>query len=77
MTIKSHRRGLEGSQKRKTEDVKANGICRRMTDEDYEREKAEIKVHLGVLMELLQKEEEDQKCGFLMRRKLKWHKLQK
>jgi hypothetical protein len=37
----------------------------------------EIEVHLGVMMELLQKEEEDQRCGFLMRRKLKWHKLQK
>ena len=77
MTIKSHRRGSEGSHKRKTEDAKVNGICRRMTNEEYESEKAEIEVHLVVLMELLQKEEEDQRCGFLMRRKLKWHKLQK
>jgi hypothetical protein len=77
MTIKSHRRGSEGSHKRKTEDSKANGICRRMIDEEYEREKVEIEVCLGVLMELLQKEEEDQRCGFLMRKKLKWHKLQK
>jgi hypothetical protein len=50
---------------------------RQMSDEEYEREKAEIEVHLEVMMELLQKEKEDQRCGFLMRRKLRWHKLQK
>ena len=59
MTIKSHRRGSVGSHKRKIEDAKAKGICRRMTDEEYEREKAEIKVHMEVMMELLQKKEED------------------
>jgi hypothetical protein len=48
-----------------------------MTDEEYEREKAEIEVHLEVMMELLQKNEEDQRCGFFMRIKLKWHKLQR
>jgi len=53
MTNKGHRRGSKGSHKRKTEDAKANGICRRMTDEEYEREKAEIEVHLEVMMELL------------------------
>ena len=30
-----------------------------MSDEEYEREKAEIKFHLEVIMELLQKKEED------------------
>jgi hypothetical protein len=59
MTIKSHRRGSEGSHKRKTEDAKANGMCRRMIDEEYEREKAEIEFHLEVMMKLLQKNEED------------------
>ena len=77
MTIKSHSRGSGGSHKRKIEDAKAKGICRRMTDEEYEREKAEIEVHLEVMMELLQKEEEDQRCGLLVKRRLKWHKLQK
>ena len=60
MTIKSHIIGSKGNHKRKTEDAKANGICRRMTDEEYEREKAKIKVHLEVMMELLQKKVEDQ-----------------
>jgi len=48
-----------------------------MSDEEYEREKTEIEVCLGVLMELLQKEEEDQRCAFLVRRKMKQHRLQK
>jgi hypothetical protein len=32
---------------------------RQLTDEEYEREKAEIIVHLEVLMELLQRNEKD------------------
>ena len=48
-----------------------------MSDVEYEREKDEIKFCLEVMMELLQKNEEDQRCGFLMRRKVKWHRLQK
>ena len=48
-----------------------------MSDEEYEREKVEIKFHLEVMMELLQKKEEDQRCGFLVKRKLKWDKLQR
>ena len=41
------------------------------------RERSEIKVHLEVMMELLQKKEEDQRCGFLMKIKLKQDKLQR
>ena len=58
------------------EDAKANGIWKQMNDEEYEREKAEIIVHLELLMELLRKNK-DQIYGFLMRRKVKWHRLQK
>ena len=46
-----------------------------MSDEEYERENAEIEVHMKLLMGLLQKEEEDQRCGFLVKIKVKWHKL--
>ena len=46
-----------------------------MSDEEYEREKAEIEICLKVLTELLEKEEEDLRCGFLVKRKMKWHKL--
>ena len=48
-----------------------------MSDEEYEREKAEIEVCMEVMMELLQKKVEDQRCGFLVKRKLKWDKLQR
>ena len=77
MTSKGHRRGSEGSNTRKTEDAKENGMWRQWSDEEYKREKVEIIVHLDVMMELLHKEMEDQRFGFLMRRRLKWHKLQK
>ena len=58
MTIKSHSRGSRGNHKGRKENAKANGIWRQLSDEEYEREKAEIKVHLEVMMELLQKKEE-------------------
>ena len=48
-----------------------------MSDEELEREKVEIVVLLEVLMDLLQRNEEDQRCGFLMRRNMKWHRIQK
>ena len=59
MTIWSHSRGSGGSHKERKENAKENGIWRKLSDEEYEREKDEIEVHLKVLMELLQKEEED------------------
>ena len=48
-----------------------------MSDAEYEREKDEIKFCLEVMMELLEKKEEDQRCGFLVKIKLKWDKLQR
>ena len=36
-----------------------------------------IRIHLEVLMELLQRNKEDQRCGFAMREKMKWHSLHK
>ena len=59
----------------KEEDAKKNGIWRKLSDEEYEKEKAEIEICLKVLMELLEKEEEDLRCGFLVKRKMKCHKL--
>ena len=64
MTTDSHCRGLEKSHKVKKEDAKENGILRQMNDEEYEREKAEIIVHLEVLMEILQRNEKDQSYGW-------------
>ena len=59
------------------ENAKENVIWRQLSDEEYEREKAEIKFRLEVMMELLQKKEEDHKCGFLVTINLKRHKLQR
>ena len=77
MTIESHSRGSGSSHKGRKENFKENGIYKQLSDEEYEREKDEIKLFLEVMMELLQKKEEDQRCGFLVKIKLKWDKLQR
>lgn len=80
MTTNSHNKGSEKDHSRrkvKKEDAKANGIWKQLIDEEYERQKAEIIIHLEVLMELLQMKEEDKRCGFRMRRKIRWHRLQR
>ena len=76
MTVESHSIGSGGNHKVKNEDAKANGMWKQMTDEEYERELAEMRTHLDLLMELLQKSVEDQRCGWIMRKKSKWHGLQ-
>ena len=43
--------------------------------EEYEREKAEIEIHLELLMELLQENVRYQTHGWTMRKKVKWQKL--
>ena len=48
------------------------GIC---TNEEYEQEKAEITIHLELLMDLLQESVKNQTHGWTMRKKVKWHKL--
>lgn len=35
-----------------------------------------MRTHLDLLMEFLQKSDEDQRSGWIMRKKLKWHGLQ-
>lgn len=80
MTTKSHKgesRGSERDHRRKKEKyVKANGIRQQLTQEEYEKEKAEIAVHLELLMELLQKNMKDQRHGLLLRKRVKWQRLQ-
>ena len=39
MTIESHSIGSGGRHKRKEEDSKENGIWRKLSDEEYERER--------------------------------------
>lgn len=51
-----------GESHRRKEDVKENDIKRKFSNEKFDRKLAEIKIKLHVLMECLQKHEEDQKC---------------
>ena len=80
MTTESHKgesRGSERGHNRKREkDAKANGILKQWTDEEYEKEKAEIAIHLELLMELLQENMKGQRHGWLMRKRVKWQRLQ-
>ena len=80
MTTESHKgesRGSERGHIRKREkDAKVNGILKQWTDEEYEKEKAEIVVHLELLMELLQENVRDQGNGWTMRKRVKWQRLQ-
>ena len=77
MTIDSHSRGFERYHNRmmvKKEDAKTNGIQRQLRKEEYERELAEITEQFNKLKMMI---EEDKRWGFLVRIKLKWHKLQR
>ena len=74
MAIDSHSRGSEedyNKRKIKKENAKANG--KRMSQEEIDREIAEMKEQLDVLIMLL---EESQRQGWVLKKKpVKWHKL--
>jgi len=78
MESDSYNRGSEINHSRgqKAKGTKAVGIQRQLSKEEYEREKAEIAVQLEVLMEMFQRNEENQKHGYVMRKKLRWRRLQ-
>ena len=66
MTTDSHSRSLKGSHSRK-EDAKENGM--RMSQEEFDQEKAEIDFQIGVLMKMLRK------SVWTMRKRVKWPRL--
>lgn len=70
-SVKDHSR-----RKVEKEDAKENGIQRQLSEEEYEREKVKIAVHLEILMKMLQINKEDQRNGCVMRKKVKWQRLQ-
>ena len=78
MTSESRNRGSEINHNKgqKEKGAKAIGIQKQLRKEEYEREKVEIVVQLDVLMEMLQRNEVDQKHGYVIRKKLKWQRLQ-
>jgi len=62
MTTEGHVKGSKRSHKQMERSAKAVGK-KEMSDEEFEREMAELKAHLSILEEVLQKYEEDQKYG--------------
>ena len=63
-------RGSERSHSgRVREDAKENGIRKRLTDEEYWKEIDEINKHLDELENMIK---ENQRGGWLMKKKVKW-----
>ena len=62
MNTEGHVKGSKRSHKQMERSAKAVGK-KEMSDEEFEREMAELKAHLSILEEVLQKYEEDQKYG--------------
>ena len=56
--------------------AKANGKQKRMSEEEYDQELTKIRRHLSLLMELLQKKQEDTCLGWKLKGKVKWYDLQ-
>ena len=55
------------------EDAKTAGMQRQLKREEYERELAEIMEQFNKLEMIIEK---SQRLGWLMKRKVKWHRLQ-
>ena len=79
MGTDSHSRDDKGCErghnrmKMKKQDTKTDGIQRQLRKEEYEKEVAEIREQFNKL-ELMIKE--SQRVGWLMKKKVKWHRLQ-
>ena len=75
MATESHNRDCRGSERghnrRVTEDAKVVGMRKRLTDEEYWKEVAEIKEQFD---ELKRRIEESQRVGWLMKKKVKWQR---
>jgi len=66
-------RGSErGHNRRMTEDAKAIGMRKRLTDEEYWKEFTEIKEEFNRLKLRI---EERQRVGWLMKKKIRWQRL--
>ena len=77
MTVDSHKRGSRERHNELKEDAKTTGMKRRMNQEGFDKEMAEIKERLSVMMELLQRSEEERYYGWILRKKkVKWPVLQ-
>ena len=78
MTTDSHRRDSRGSERDQNrgkgkEDAKENGIWNKLTDEEYDKELAEIREQFNKLKMMI---EENQRYGWTRKNKVKWQRLQ-
>jgi hypothetical protein len=71
MTIDSHDSGSEKGHSKRKEDAREDGK-KRMSDEEFNREMIELKVRLNYVEQLLQEYEENQRCGWIMKKKARW-----
>jgi hypothetical protein len=76
MTIDSHVRGSKREATIKRKDIVKTIGREEMNQEEFDREFVELKERLNTIMKLLQEGEEDQRYGWVLRkRKVKWHML--
>ena len=77
MAIDSHNRDCGGSDRgqnrRVREYAKQNGMRKRLTNEEYSKEIVEISKQFYKLERMI---EESQRVGWLMKKKVKWQRLQ-
>ena len=77
MNTDSHNRDCIGSERghnrKEKEDARTNGMRQQLTNAEYWKEVAEIREQFNKLEMMI---EESQRVGWLMKKKLKWHKLQ-
>ena len=68
MTKKGHNKGSVRSHNQIKENAKEVGM-RKVRDIEFEKELMEMKAWLNVLMELLQQDVEDHRCGWVLQKK--------
>ena len=77
MATESHNRDCRGSERghnrRVREDAKENGMRKKLADEEYWKEIVEISKKLYELERMI---EENQRFVWLMKKKVKWQRLQ-
>jgi hypothetical protein len=70
MTTDSHDRGSRRSHNQRKNDARAVG--RKMSQEKFDREYTKENERLGIIMELLHESNEDQRCVWNVKTKVKW-----
>jgi hypothetical protein len=72
MTTNGHEKGSKESHKHMGKSAKEVGKGN-MSDEEFDREMVELKKQISVINEFLQESDEDHRCRWTMRKKVKWN----